>query len=332
MVRYYGRHGCKQFIRGKPVRFRYKVWSLNTPDGYLVNFEIYQGNNPRGNANYEELFGKASAPLIQMIEDLGEKKHHRYNFFFDNLFSGTNLLCTLKDNGYGATGTIRDNRIPKECPISNKKEFAKKARGSISSALEKTSGILYVRWMDNSVVSLVSTCFGVAPIKPVERFSRKERKNVSVPRPDIVLQYNKNMGGTWNVFPEKRGKMYQCLDRILFSNIIKIWEEQWMDSNVSCYRIGIRKTGRNISQLEFRRSIVQTYLTRYKNPPKSSGRVRVSTATASTSRVSDDLRYDGLHHYMMYVPKNKRRRCAGIDCNSRGRTMCCKCDVGLCIE
>ncbi|KAI4459501.1 hypothetical protein MML48_6g00004129 [Holotrichia oblita] len=72
-----------------------------------------------------------------------------------------------------------------------------------------------------------------------------------------------------------------------------------------------------------------TYLTKYKNPPKSSG--RVSTAAASTSRVSDDLRYDGLLHYI-YVPENKRRRCAGIDCKSRGRTMCSKCDVGLCIE
>lgn len=33
MVPYYGKHGCKQFIRGKPVRFGYKVWCLASPAG-----------------------------------------------------------------------------------------------------------------------------------------------------------------------------------------------------------------------------------------------------------------------------------------------------------
>lgn len=46
MMKYYGKHGCKQFIRGKPIRFGYKVWSLNTLQGYLVDFEIYRGKTP----------------------------------------------------------------------------------------------------------------------------------------------------------------------------------------------------------------------------------------------------------------------------------------------
>ena len=28
MISYYGRHSCKQFIRAKPIRFRYKLWVL----------------------------------------------------------------------------------------------------------------------------------------------------------------------------------------------------------------------------------------------------------------------------------------------------------------
>ncbi|KAG5861864.1 hypothetical protein JTB14_029292 [Gonioctena quinquepunctata] len=47
MIRYYGPHGCKQFIRGKPIRFGYKMWSLNSKDGYLVDCDLYQGNDPR---------------------------------------------------------------------------------------------------------------------------------------------------------------------------------------------------------------------------------------------------------------------------------------------
>ena len=39
MIPYYGRHGCKQFIRGKPTWFGYKLWSLASPTGYLFHME-----------------------------------------------------------------------------------------------------------------------------------------------------------------------------------------------------------------------------------------------------------------------------------------------------
>ncbi|KAJ8909953.1 hypothetical protein NQ315_004020 [Exocentrus adspersus] len=229
MIRYFGHHSCKQFIRGKPVRFRYKVWCLNTPSGYLINFEVYQGKNPRSNQEYEGYFGKATAPLVQMIEELGEKRLFRYNFFVDNLFTSKNLMSTLKTNGYGTTGTIRENRIPRTCPLVTKKTMEKRERGDYLSTLDKEIGILYVRWKDNKVVTIGSTCFGVEPIRNVDRFSKKESKTVAVPRPYLISQYNKSMGGT-----------------------------DQMDNNISCYRIGIRKKSRkNISQLEFRRNICQ---------------------------------------------------------------------------
>jgi len=43
MVPYFGHHGCKQFIRGKPIRFGYKIWCLNTTLGYPIQFQAYQG-------------------------------------------------------------------------------------------------------------------------------------------------------------------------------------------------------------------------------------------------------------------------------------------------
>lgn len=38
MVKYLERHSCKQFIRGKPIRFGFKMWCLNSKDGYLTKF------------------------------------------------------------------------------------------------------------------------------------------------------------------------------------------------------------------------------------------------------------------------------------------------------
>lgn len=41
MIPYYGQHGCKQLIRGKPIRFGYKLWSLPTSSGYMYHMEPY---------------------------------------------------------------------------------------------------------------------------------------------------------------------------------------------------------------------------------------------------------------------------------------------------
>lgn len=127
MVRYYGKHGLKQFIRGKPIRFGYKVWSLNTVIGYLINFDIYQGRSVTIHPEAEKCFGKATAPLVQMIENLSpELKKLPFHFYFDNLFTSFNLLIFLREQGYGGTGTIRENRISSSNPLSRKKEMEKK--------------------------------------------------------------------------------------------------------------------------------------------------------------------------------------------------------------
>ena len=38
MTPYFGRHGCKQLKKNKPVKFRYKLWVAATPLGYAIQF------------------------------------------------------------------------------------------------------------------------------------------------------------------------------------------------------------------------------------------------------------------------------------------------------
>ena len=38
MVPYFGKHGAKQYIHGKPIKFGYKLWVLAKPLGYCVQF------------------------------------------------------------------------------------------------------------------------------------------------------------------------------------------------------------------------------------------------------------------------------------------------------
>ena len=43
MVPYYGRHSVKMYIKGKPIRFGFKIWSLCGSNGYPYHLKIYQG-------------------------------------------------------------------------------------------------------------------------------------------------------------------------------------------------------------------------------------------------------------------------------------------------
>ncbi|GBM13274.1 PiggyBac transposable element-derived protein 3 [Araneus ventricosus] len=47
-------------------------------------------------------------------------------------------------------------------------------------------------------------------------------------------------------------------------------------------------------------------------------------------QISEELRYDKINHLVKST--TERRRCAAINCTNRVRTMCVKCDVGLCID
>lgn len=59
-----------------------------------------------------------------MLEDLPEfKKKLPYSLYMDNLFTRLNVLNYFKYLGYLAIGTIRQNRIPKNCPLTEKKNM-----------------------------------------------------------------------------------------------------------------------------------------------------------------------------------------------------------------
>lgn len=255
MIRYYGRHGCKQFIRGKPIRFGFKMWALNTSNGYLVNCDLYQGKSPNANGEYELLFGKCTAPFVSMIDEIPHPEYP-YRFYLDNLFTGINLLDHMRDRGYGCTGTVRDNRIPKTCPLPPKKIMQKRDRGSYVSAIDKDHGIIFVKWADNNVVTAAFTCHGVEPIGHVRRYCKTERKYVQVPRPNIIAEYNNNMGGT------------DLMDEFVSNYRIGIRSKKWwwciftylLDVTVSnSWILYKRANNSKISQLDFRRNITQTY-------------------------------------------------------------------------
>ena len=77
----------------------------------------------------------------------------------------------------------------------------------------------------------------------------------------------------------------------------------------------MKNCGNDISQLDFKREFVQTYLISHGSLPKGGGR---PATNKSGGRVLKSIKYDRLDHYIKPVPFKKQR-------------MCGKCDVGLCV-
>ena len=51
MVPYFGRHGYKQYMRNKPVKFGYKFWVAVTPLGYVIQFYPCAGKDENCDSN-----------------------------------------------------------------------------------------------------------------------------------------------------------------------------------------------------------------------------------------------------------------------------------------
>ena len=96
MIEYFGRHGCKQCIRNKLVKFGFKPWCLDSRKGYLAVYDIYQGATHGSSTNYEEKFGKGGKTLLALLDKLPEFiQSMPLDFYFDNYFTSSPLINHL---------------------------------------------------------------------------------------------------------------------------------------------------------------------------------------------------------------------------------------------
>ena len=82
MVPYYGRHGMKTFIRGKPIRLGFKIWVLYGIDGFPYRMKIYVGKEDGVSAD-----PRGTRVIDQMVKGVTAHSSYQYHtFFFDNFF------------------------------------------------------------------------------------------------------------------------------------------------------------------------------------------------------------------------------------------------------
>ena len=107
MVPYFGRHGCKQYMKNKPVKFGYKFWVAASPLGYAIQFYPYMGKDE----NYDSTVGLVGSVVAKLAESPPQQDGSNYHIIMDNFFTSPNLLRYLKTKGIAATGTVKVNRV-----------------------------------------------------------------------------------------------------------------------------------------------------------------------------------------------------------------------------
>lgn len=87
----------KQYMRGKPHPWGFKIWACTGISGILCDFEVHQGR-PKQGANAPSDLGVAADVVIKLSVTLPDLQH--YKVFADNYFTSVPLVEKLADNAF----------------------------------------------------------------------------------------------------------------------------------------------------------------------------------------------------------------------------------------
>ena len=297
MVPYFGRHSIKMFIRGKPIRFGYKIWCLCGPDGFPYNLKIYTGKDEQDVK--QSLGSRVVNHMTEVIEKNSQVKHHQ--LFFDNFFTSHGLIQSLAERQMRAAGTVRENRTNgANAKLIDNKKLKKKGRGHFDFVCD--GQVYVVKWNDNSIVTMASNYLTHEPVLQAIR-RVKGNSNVSVHQPFIVRQYNMWMGGV------------DLMDRLLSSYRPMIRGTKWWwplflnalnVSIVAAWRIhcAVNDAAHAMDHLFFRRNLAVCLL---KAGPQLE---RHQIGGGHQADLPQTVRYDGIDHHRIVCTQGRCRVCS----------------------
>lgn len=306
MIPYTGKHSAKMYMRGKPIKFGFKLWVLASSDGYPFNLKVYVGKENMPN-NREHL-PLGTRVVLDLIPCISNAKCH--TIYVDNFFNSITLLQTMRDKEFRITGTMRENRLQK-CPLKESKEIKKQNRGALDKISTKEFSV--VKWNDNRVVCMASNFENVEALGKTKRWCHIKKKKIEIDQPSMIANYNANMGGV------------DSLDRYLSQYRPKIRGKKWWwpffantvnMAVIAAWRIK-RKTEENLSQLDFLRSVTTSLIRKEEATP--------SRQTGHLPKQNNDVRFDGVNHFIESGYKQSRCKV----CNKNTRLWCIKCKINL---
>jgi Transposase IS4 len=336
MVPYKGRtSGIKQYMRGKPHAWGFKIWARTSVSGMLYDFDVYQGNAAKTKSEY----GLSTDVVLKLTSTLPTGCN--YKIFADNFFTSTILMALLLKRSIHYTGTVRNGRLP-NCQLKDEKTLSKQGRGSIDSLVQKDPKIVAVRWFDNRPVTLASTFVGPLPIQKVRRWDKSSKSYGEIDRPFIVDRYNRSMGGVDQLdafvalyrfqLRSKRWYMYLFWHSVTVGLI-----NAWLLYRRDCQLLGI-PAKEILLRRQFQALVGSSLVLINAERGCKRGRPSVEKNVSANSVIarkkarkgpSAEVKMDAVGHWP--VKSDKRGRCA-LCTTGYSDTACEKCTVRLCFN
>ena len=345
MVPFKGASSLKQYIPKKPTKWGYKMFLLAGKDGLIYDFFPFTGSIPAvGRPDVPDL-GASSNSVLILCETIPTGKNHK--IYFDNWFTSVKLVEHLATRGIWACGTVQERRL-RGVAFTSDKDLKKNGRGSFDeqTAVDGDLVLTTVKWFDNRPVSLLSSFLSSQPIVTCQRWDKKEKVHTDVSLPNIVSQYNQNMGGVDShdqmmAYFRMSFKSKKYYMRLVFHLIDMVVVNSW---NLMRGEEVKRKVAyeHQTSLCEFKLLLSDSLMMTSKDTvQRKRGRSsdtslqrkfeqKKRAGNAAKPLVSADIRKDGVGHWPSF--HETRGTCKYPGCNLKKHMFCMKCEVHLCCD
>eukprot|EP00102_Acyrthosiphon_pisum_P022242 XP_016659452.1 PREDICTED: piggyBac transposable element-derived protein 3 isoform X3 [Acyrthosiphon pisum] len=345
MVKFKGKLGVKQYMKGKPCPWGIKNFLLCSANGMVYNMILYQGSSTEINHEIQKKYGLGGSIVLQLVEHIDKNEHYLY---FDNFFSSYNLFTSLECLGIKAAGTVRLNRFANP-PVVSDKELNTLGRGASYEVTSTDGKVGLIKWLDNKSVNLASNFVTSGSPDIIKRYDKKNKCYVEVGRPEIVKLYNDSMGGVdlhdqlisyYRVFIKSR----KWTLRMLFHAFDMATCNAWLEYRNDAETINLQKK-KVMDLLGFKQNLASTLISvgssvvtpsRKRGRPSSSNKIIVQPKPCKKNRLidrypTDVMRKDNTGHYAYMDNLRDATFCKLEGCKKRTHMACKKCNVHLCI-
>jgi hypothetical protein len=180
LVLWRGRLWCRQYMKGKAQKYGVKLYLLTDQFGCVLKVIVYGGK--------ADLVVGGKDHVNKVVKNLLEGKLGvGHSVYMDNFYNSISLTIFLIEHDTHVTGTLRPNRKGLPMKIKNKK-LAQQEKISCYSK----NGISVTKWNDRREVIMVSS------EHDGEWQEYLTKQNAIKSKPNVILQYNKYMGGVDN--------------------------------------------------------------------------------------------------------------------------------------
>lgn len=205
-----GRLGFRRYIKGKKAKYGIKFYELYSPDGYVLNIEMYKGKQFLSGL----LTSKIDSLVLRLMAPYLKKGHH---LIMDNYYNSVKLSNLLLKHKTHTTGTLQSNRRGTSKYVVQKKL----KRGD---HIWKLQNSVYIsKWKDKRDVLCITTNYQPKMIVSKNKYGQEK------PKPIEITKYNEFMSGvdradqmmSYYSCPPKSAKWYK---KVIFHLLdVAVW-------------------------------------------------------------------------------------------------------------